>query len=87
MRELKRTKPDVWGCVQAREVWSTEEETHLRPGHFWICKFGTVPGSMRCVEEKFELQTRKWEWVTVRLYSPWKTTMSSGQDVSEYLDT
>jgi hypothetical protein len=26
-------------------------------------------------------------WVTVRLYSPWKTTMTSGQDVSEYLDT
>jgi hypothetical protein len=25
-------------------------------------------------------------WVTVRLYSPWKTTMSSGQDVSEFLD-
>jgi hypothetical protein len=21
------------------------------------------------------------------LYSPWKTTMTSGQDVSEYLDT
>ena len=31
------------------------------PGHFWICKFGTVPGSMRYVEKKFELQTRKWE--------------------------
>ncbi len=26
-------------------------------------------------------------WVTVRLYCPWKTTMTSGQDVSEYLDT
>jgi hypothetical protein len=25
-------------------------------------------------------------WVTVRLYSPWKTTMTSGQDVSEFLD-
>jgi hypothetical protein len=25
--------------------------------------------------------------VTVRLYFPWKTTMTSGQDVSEYLDT
>ena len=61
MRELKRAKHDVWGYVQAREVWSTEEETHLRPGHFWICKFGTVPGSMTCVEKKFEFQTRKWE--------------------------
>ena len=26
-------------------------------------------------------------WVTVRLYSPWKTTMTSSQDVSEFLDT
>ena len=42
-------------------MWSTEEEDHLCPGHFWICKFGTVPGSMSCVEKKFELQTRKWE--------------------------
>ena len=31
------------------------------PGHFWICKFGTVPGSMSCVEKKFEIQVRKWE--------------------------
>jgi hypothetical protein len=26
VRELKRAKPDVWGCIQAHEVWSTEEE-------------------------------------------------------------
>ena len=55
VRELKRTKPGVWGCVQTHEVWSTEEEVHLCPGHFWICKFGTVPGSMSCVEKKFEM--------------------------------
>ncbi len=61
VRELKRAKPGAWGCILAREVWSTEEEAHLRPGHFWICKFVTVPGSMSCVEKKFELQTRKWE--------------------------
>ncbi len=36
VRELKRAKPGVWGCVQAREVWSTEEEAHMRSGHFWI---------------------------------------------------
>ncbi len=40
---------------------STEEETNIRSGHFWICKFGTVPGSMSCVEKKFELQGHKWE--------------------------
>ena len=58
VRELKRTKPVV-GYVQAREVWSTEEESHMRPGHFWNCKFGTVPGIMSCVENKFEIQTPK----------------------------
>ena len=63
VRELKRVKPGAWGCVQVREVWSTEEETNMRTGHFWIWKFGTVPGSMRCVEKKFELQVRKWEVV------------------------
>jgi hypothetical protein len=31
-------------------------------GHFWICKFGTVPGSMTCVERKFELQVRQCKW-------------------------
>jgi hypothetical protein len=61
VRDLKRAKPDVWGCIQAREVWSSEEEAHMCPGHFWICKFGTVPGSMSCVEKKFEFQVRKWE--------------------------
>ena len=35
VRELNRAKPGVWGCVQTREVWSTEEESHIRPGHFW----------------------------------------------------
>ncbi len=53
LRELKRAKPGAWGCVQAREVWSTEEEAHMRSGHVWICKFGTVPGIMSCVEKKF----------------------------------
>ncbi len=33
-RELKRAKPGVWTCIQAREVWSTEEEANMRPGHF-----------------------------------------------------
>jgi hypothetical protein len=61
VRELKRAIPGVWGCIQAREVWSSEEEDNMRTEHFWICKLGTVPGSMSCVEKKFELQDRKWE--------------------------
>ncbi len=31
----------------------------MRPGHFWICQFGTVPGRMTSVERKFELEGRK----------------------------
>jgi hypothetical protein len=61
VRELRRAKPGAWGFIQAREVWSTEEEANIRPGHFWICKMGSVPGSMSCVDKKFELQVRKWE--------------------------
>ena len=34
-------------------MWSTEEEANM---HFWICKFGTVPG------RKFELQGLKCKW-------------------------
>jgi hypothetical protein len=62
VRELKRAKPVAWACIQAREVWSTEEEANMRSGHFWICKLGTVPGSMSCVEKKFELQVSKCKW-------------------------
>jgi hypothetical protein len=62
VRKLKRAKPGAWGCIQAREVWSTEEETNMWTTHFWICKFGTVPGSMTCVERKFELQGHKCKW-------------------------
>ena len=59
VRELNRTKPRVWGSVQVDEVWSTEEESHMCPGHFWICKFETVSGNMSSVEKKS--QSRKWE--------------------------
>ncbi len=62
VRELKRAKPGASACIQAHEVWSTEEEANMRPGHFWICKLGTVPGSMSCVERKFELQGSKCKW-------------------------
>jgi hypothetical protein len=62
VREFKRAKPDAWSCIQVREVWSTEEEDNMRPGHFWIFKLGTVSGSMSCVEKKFELQGIKCKW-------------------------
>ena len=39
-KEIPRAKPGNWSCVQARELWSTEEEVHYRPGHHWLCELG-----------------------------------------------
>ncbi len=61
VRELEKAKPDKWGCVEANELWSPQEERQVRPGHFWLLKFGKVPGSNSCVEKKFKLGTRKYE--------------------------
>jgi hypothetical protein len=38
-RELEKAKPDKWGYVQDRELWSPQEERQVRPGHFWLLKF------------------------------------------------
>lgn len=61
VRELEKAKPDKWGSVQAHELWAPQEERQVRPGHFWLLKFGKVPGSNSCVEKKFKLGTRKYE--------------------------
>ena len=60
-RELEKTKPDQWGCVQARELWSPQEERQVCPGHFWLLKFGKVVGSNRFVEKEFKLGSHKCE--------------------------
>jgi hypothetical protein len=150
VRELKRAKPVVWGYIQAREVWSSEEEANMRTGHFWICKIARYSDGdrdlvvdlwlHRVTDDTSGLTLQEWDpsegsddtsvpvailvnsselcaanfpleevrslqldtvvhggrrtrgaevrsfrvRVTVRLYSPWKTTMTSGQDVSEF---
>ncbi len=33
----------------------------MRPGHNWMLKFGTVAGSMSCLEKEFILGPRKFE--------------------------
>ena len=51
--------------VQARELWSTKEEVHLRPGHHWLFEFGDA-GDGTCFEtlengkKEFTLAPRKW---------------------------
>ncbi len=58
VREVEKTKPDKWGYVQARDLWSPEEERQVRPGHFWLLKVvpATLPNlSNSCVRKKFKL--------------------------------
>lgn len=33
-----KLKLGSWVAVQARERWSTSEDTHLRAGHFWLAR-------------------------------------------------
>lgn len=38
-------KAGKFAAVQARELWSTEELAHMRPGHFWACELGDADGN------------------------------------------
>ena len=60
-KELPKAKPGKWGCVQARELWSTEEEVHLRPGHHWLFEFGDAGDGTSCERAFSQLDRRKWE--------------------------
>lgn len=53
--------PGKFGCIQVRELWSTSEQLHYRPGHHWVFEFGDV-GDGSCVEKNFsDLAHRSWE--------------------------
>jgi hypothetical protein len=58
-REQEKTKPDKWGYVEVHELWLPQEEAQVCPGHFWLLKFGKVPGCNNCVQKKFKLDPRK----------------------------
>jgi hypothetical protein len=59
-KALPLAKPGVWGCVQARAQWSTEEDAHMRPGHHWLCEFGDAGNGTSC-EKYFNLAHRNCE--------------------------
>jgi hypothetical protein len=59
-KALPLAKPGVWGCVQARAQWSTEEDAHMKPDHHWMCEFGDAGNGTSC-EKKFNLNHRKCE--------------------------
>ena len=52
-QDLKRLlKEGKFAAVQARELWSTEERVHMRPGHFWACVLGNADLFLKRVENK-----------------------------------
>jgi hypothetical protein len=55
-KALPLANPGVWGCVQARVQWSTEEDAHMRPGHHWFCEFGDAGNGTSC-EKQFNLDS------------------------------
>jgi len=45
-KKLKpKLKAGLYAAVQARAAWSTDEESHYRPGHFWVFELGEENGS------------------------------------------
>ena len=50
-KEHPKVKPNEWGCVQVRNLWSTEEEQHVRPGHHWLFEFGDAGDGTSCEKE------------------------------------
>jgi hypothetical protein len=48
---LSLAKSGVWGYVQTRTQWSTEEDVHRRPGHHWLCEFGDTGNNTSCVKQ------------------------------------
>ena len=59
-KALPLAKPGVWGCVQARAQWSTEEDAFMRPGHHLLCEFGDAGNDTSC-EKHFNHDHRKCE--------------------------
>jgi hypothetical protein len=57
VKTLPLAKSGVWGSVQARAQWSTEEDAHMRPGHHWLCEFGDSGNDTSC--EKHSIEWRR----------------------------
>jgi hypothetical protein len=61
--ELKRNlKAGKHVAIQVRELWSTEERRHLRPGHFWGAELADADGKGSPIIHTF---TRKNEYFTL----------------------
>lgn len=70
-REIEhQMAPGKFACVQVRELWSTTEERHYRPGHHWVCELGAAADGS-CVEKSFDkLPHRSWVvYKGVRFYT------------------
>ena len=54
-------KAGKFAAVQARELWSTEERVHLRPGHFWACELGNTDGEGSPIMHTFTKKSEVFE--------------------------
>jgi len=57
---LSLAKPGVRGCVHVRAQWSSDEDTHMRPGYHRLCEFGDAGNDTSCVKQ-FNLSNHTWE--------------------------
>jgi hypothetical protein len=57
-KDLPLAKPGVWGCVQARAQWSTEEDTS---DLVITASMSLVTGNGTSCEKQFNLDHHKWE--------------------------
>ena len=55
-----KVQSSVRNGVQLCEIWSTEEEVHMRPGHQWFCEFGDSGDGTSC-EKEFNIPHHTWE--------------------------
>ena len=49
-------------AIQARQLWSTEERVHLRPGHFWAAKLGDWNGEGSPIIHSFTARNEYFEF-------------------------
>jgi len=80
-KELTKAKPGAWGCVQTREMWSTDEQIHLRPGHRWLFRFGDGGEGSSCVKTLPVATAEDWGGLQVYTLLQWRSR-SQGQEVA-----
>ena len=88
-------KPRKFGCCQVRELWSTDEMVHYRPGHFWVFEYGDAGDGSSFEKEFSHLARRSWEeYKGIRFYhgevaivvKRWLHRLSGDQSGLDFID-